>query len=43
MQQVYEGGTPLCQLNASIKKKRCKSTTEEYPKLHTLFMFFRSD
>lgn len=21
MQQVYEGGTPLCQLNASIKKK----------------------
>lgn len=40
MQQVYEGGTPLRQLNASTKKKRCKSTTQEYPKLHTLFMFF---
>lgn len=39
MQQVYEGGNPLCQLNASTKK-RCKSTTQSI-KIHTnlLFMF----
>lgn len=28
MQQAYEGGNPLCQLKASIKKKRCESSTQ---------------